>query len=162
MPTFIDQFEYEIDPTQKNHDLVTDLVELIQLYRRNILFIPETYFFRPVCQMMQSLMDGRSAGIIEIKTKKETTVASILGVAAINFDSGSDKESNEKTYQYSHASSLNSWWTSKDPEESLDQAATELIPPRHFWSGHVLQFSDNDKVQIFEQLGKEWTCQHLY
>ena len=98
-------------------------------------------------------MDGRSAGIIPIKTSHDSSNdTSILGnIAAMNFDGGASNSTNRD--KLSHPSSLNSWWSSRDPLESLDQAASELLPPRHYWNSHVLQFSDNDKVQIFEQLG---------
>lgn len=106
--------------------------------------------------MIQFLMDGRSAGIIPIKTSHDSSNnTSILGnIAAMNFDGGASSTKDES----SHPSSSNSWWSSRDPLESLDQAASELLPPRHYWNSHVLQFSDNDKVQIFEQLGMGYIC----
>lgn len=61
-PTFINRFSYATDPVQKNHQLVTELAELLTLYRRNVLYIPTTTFFRPICAMVQAKMDSRSAG----------------------------------------------------------------------------------------------------
>jgi hypothetical protein len=43
-PTFLVQHPFEFDATHENHSLVRDLCELIQLYRKNVLFIPKTVF----------------------------------------------------------------------------------------------------------------------
>ncbi|KAJ3369566.1 hypothetical protein HDU91_007073 [Kappamyces sp. JEL0680] len=136
-PTFTNQFAYEVDPVKKNHSLLKELVELIRLYRKNVLFIPSTLFYRPICSTVQQLMDARSAGLLEDTPEPPT----LLG--------GEDQVEEGKGPA---PSGSDQWWASKDPDGSLDQLCTDLVPPRHFWNGNLYQFSDNDRNSIFEHL----------
>ena len=171
-----------MDTVHKNHDLVKELVDLTQKYRKNVLFIPKTYFYNPICSFIQCLMDSRSAGIVEIlpdtvDVEDLRGSQNLLGIVSLKEGGDSDPSFDDinglksppkpplsagaSSYLSAmqeddiHPASSNKWWNSRDPVSSLDQACTDLLPPRHYWRCQIFQFTDNDTKEIFEQLGRE-------
>jgi hypothetical protein len=121
-----------MDPVAANHSLVKEFVSLIQLYRKNLLYIPNTLFHSPSCGIIQSLMDQRSIQI------SDTEYANLTG--------------NQITESFQEASKHSSWWYSCEAEDSLKQIITQVIPDRHYFQSHYFRFSDLDTNGIFELL----------
>ena len=122
----------KIEEIIENHTMVREIVDLIQLYRRNVLYMSETVFHRSSCSLVQSLMNARSEN-------DQQTQSSVF----------QDEEFGELL----EASKDASWWTKIDPENSLFQVITEQLPDRCFFNHKIFQFADNDRNGIFELLG---------
>jgi hypothetical protein len=114
--------------------LVKELVEMIGIYRKNVLFIPTTNFHRGACSAVQYLMDSRTLSSMESAPKvRHIKMADNYLVSSLD----------------------NSWWSSNLPEDSLIEMVTDLIPDRQYFVPRIFEFMDISSNGIFEQLGTE-------
>ena len=104
---------------------------LIQVYRKNVLFIPETRFHREVSRTIQSLINQNN-GI-------EKSIHGNHEVSMSNFGS-------QMTFQC----------TDVLPEIQTPLMIREriigILPDHHSWEGCIFQFVDSDFPNMMEQL----------
>ena len=132
-PHFTDIYEYKLDYVRMDawsvdlllnfSALIKQLVELIQLYRKHILFIGATRFHSEISRTIQSVIN-------QIASKKEQTVGSHMTFSK-----------NETSFEEPSATI-----------HEIRNRILNLLPDHHHWEGCIFQFNDSDVPNIMEQL----------
>ncbi|KAI8920524.1 hypothetical protein BC831DRAFT_478987 [Entophlyctis helioformis] len=162
-PTSIQSYTFEVDPSVMQENLIKELVNLIQLYRRHMLFIPFTTFHRSICSHIQNILtsmdDVRAVGTPSLLSSSQGTGGRYLS-AGRRLD---------KTQGPQSAGVFGSSLTFRQDTDAFDEgimtrlksSVVRLLPDRHYWQGSMFQFMDCEAEGILEQLGKDQiACNH--
>jgi hypothetical protein len=139
-PTTLTMYPFEHDMVLKNHTIVKELADLLQLYRKNVCFITDTKFFRPGCEVIQQMMD--------VNTMRADKAQDIMEKG------NSPLTVNVIAENLVESSRYNEWWISNSFDDSLKQTVMNLVPDRHYTNHYVFVFSDIDVSAIFQALVK--------
>jgi hypothetical protein len=109
-----------------------ELALLIQVYRQNVLFIPETRFHREVSRTIQSRLNRKAGNEKSLYVNQEENAS----------DAGS---------QMSFQCSLDGLPELQTPS-MIRESIIAILPDHHSWEGCVFQFNDSDFPNMMEQL----------
>jgi hypothetical protein len=124
-------------------------VESIKLYRRHILFIPETDFHREASKYLQSQLN-----------RFETAYYNAVGEKINNYGGPDDTTKNAKGRLHEAFSTSVAFLRDNSLLEldanlsrQVNDGVHKIIPERHLWRGTVLHFKDIDIDSLVEQIG---------